>query len=206
MGVKYVITDNNGKYLGKDKNDRFTIVTNCERCASWETKEKAYNVKNSCLSTRFKQMGFDVAEITIEDIKKVQEEMPELSLADILEDASHVGSFLTDANDKRKWLYHELSTVDREIGDVYHWIEFHRFNAYQGYKLSALLKTKLEHRRAIKDSIELLDIAVGLQSKVDIMNNRKYNPRELDELFRGDFHEDDKQDKERSVGDNTESG
>lgn len=87
----------------------------------------------------------------------------------------------------------QLSEVELEIEDLYHYIEFSSFNAAQGYKAYKMLKERLVKRRELKDSIVLLD---SIQEKnmltcsVDNINNvvnrldsRSYRPRVLKELF-----------------------
>lgn len=85
------------------------------------------------------------------------------------------------------------SEVDKEISDIMHFIEFYNFSASDGYKLCKALKDLRLRRRKIKNELELINIinmhslnnvASGQTNKaIDNLDNKKYAPRVLQELF-----------------------
>lgn len=50
----------------------------------------------------------------------------------------------------------ELSQIDLEISDIYHYIETGRYDAIQSSKVFKLLRQTLSRRRDIKDEFELI--------------------------------------------------
>lgn len=78
-----------------------------------------------------------------------------------------------------------LSSVDKEINDIYHFIEFTELDAYRGWKAYKLLKDKLRKRREIKDGF---DAAIRFRKSINaktrqIKNDtaiKKYTPRKID--------------------------
>lgn len=75
-----------------------------------------------------------------------------------------------------------LSEVDKEISDIYHYIEFSNLDAYRGWKAYKLLKDKLKERREIKDDYEAaIRIRKSIKAKVKQINHekatKKYTPR-----------------------------
>lgn len=188
----YILANNSGKYICKDSKERFSITTNSQLATSWETREKAENVRKNCLTKTLKNKGFTVKEIKEEVKEETKEEKVaidlehfEENLKDILDDVSHIDTLISDIPTKLSTLFHAQSIVDREISDIHHWIEFDRFNAYEGYKAFALLKSKLIHRRQIKDGIEILRAVSDMETTIQNLRNRSYTPRELEELFGG---------------------
>lgn len=90
-------------------------------------------------------------------------------------------------------LSQRLSQIDQEITDIQHYIEFHKLNAAEGYKVYKLLQDKLLIRRGIKDDMakfqilnnaKVSDIFDGtLEKNLEVLANRTYTPRVLKELF-----------------------
>lgn len=190
----FILTDNKGKFICKDSfkqngsvHERYSFTTDQSRASSWESREKAENIKNNCLNRSLRDSGFTVKEINKTAKKQVDCKHDEVDftvdLTEILNDISHINSLMSDIPVKMNVLHHALSVVDREISDIHHWIEFDKFNAYQGYQAFAMLKEKLNHRRDIKNGIKVLDAVSNVETTVSNLKNRKYNPRELDELF-----------------------
>ena len=52
----------------------------------------------------------------------------------------------------------ELSQIDLEISDIYHYIEIGGYNAVQSSKVFKLLRQTLSRRRDIKDEFELIQV------------------------------------------------
>lgn len=91
------------------------------------------------------------------------------------------------------WVEYKLQEVENKIQDVLHAIEFNSYNARDGYKIYKLLHDLRLERRKYKDEIfirELIDDNIHnvdwgkFRSRVKDVKNRKYNVREMEELFK----------------------
>lgn len=91
------------------------------------------------------------------------------------------------------WVEYKLQEVENKIQDVLHAIEFNSYNARDGYKIYKLLHDLRLERRKYKDEIfirELIDDNIRsadwgkFKSRVEDVKNRKYNAREMEELFK----------------------
>lgn len=109
---------------------------------------------------------------------------------------AQIGSFC-DLHDqliaRATWVEYKLQEVENKIQDVLHAIEFNSYNARDGYKIYKLLHDLRLERRKYKDEIfirELIDDNVHnvdwdkFKSRVEDVKNRKYNVREMEELFK----------------------
>lgn len=194
----FVLMNDNGCYITRDNNGKYGFTTDKGKAEKWSEKDKAKRVRKNCLTKKQKDKNFRVMEI--EDKPPTPKEEPKKSiifdsdieeieinletydedLSEILHNVSDINTIFTDMfsdlPNKLNILRHELSVTDREISDIHHWIELKSFNACEGYKAFALLKDKLRHRREVKDGIYILNV-------VNTAKNRKYTPRELNELF-----------------------
>lgn len=94
---------------------------------------------------------------------------------------------------KKAELTENLNKVEREIVDIYHYIEFKSLNACDGYAAYKMLKDRLVERRKIKNELKVTDIlAKGVFTTADIeeieniiesFDKNKYRPRALNDLF-----------------------
>lgn len=90
-------------------------------------------------------------------------------------------------------LSNELSEVDKELCDIYHFIEFNTLNASKGYKAYKLLQNALIKRRNIKNEYSVIQSILSskgadiskrvMQRKLECGVSKSYNPRILNELF-----------------------
>ena len=90
-------------------------------------------------------------------------------------------------------LVNSLSEVNGKEQDILHYIEFNKFNAAEGYKLSKRLQNIRKERRIIKNKIDIInvikqdncyDLIYGKTlERLDGIKNRKYSPRVLNDLF-----------------------
>ena len=100
---------------------------------------------------------------------------------------------IQDAKIRKVELTQQLSDVDEQLCDIYHYIEFSKLNACQGYKAAKMIKDKRIARRRIKNELQVLSIILSSNISDEIeqevvgrikgMDNRVYNPRSLTELF-----------------------
>lgn len=92
-------------------------------------------------------------------------------------------------------LVKNLSNVDKEITDVEHYIEFGKFNCYQGWLCFKMLKNLLQQRRHFKNELQVLskikeckiqsDSISSLFRGIKEIQNKVYTPRKFPELFKG---------------------
>lgn len=105
-------------------------------------------------------------------------------------------TFCSDLKQYRINLNYLLSQVDKEICDILHYIEFNNLDAANGYRMYKMLKDCRLRRRKIKDDLgkvnliiptlgnkELVNSLKTCLSQMKAMDQRKYTPRVLDELF-----------------------
>lgn len=90
----------------------------------------------------------------------------------------------------KQQLVSELSVVDQEVSDLYHFIEFNELNACNGYKAYKMLHDTLLVRRKIKNKLYIIDQLTQLcgNAKISEWNNtyhnKTYEPRQLAGLFK----------------------
>lgn len=94
---------------------------------------------------------------------------------------------------RKENLVTRLATLDQELSDIHHHMEFTNYNAYQGYLVCKSIQNRLRSRRKVKN--ELAQINSILDSKFSNVSPEKieelinpkeevvYRPRQLDELF-----------------------
>lgn len=93
-------------------------------------------------------------------------------------------------------LTNELNKVEDELLDLRHFIEFNKFGVVQAYKTLMFFKKKLQYRRKIKNTIDILTIirrdwfsrlqSVNVYKAIKNRDSKKYTPRVLFELFNND--------------------
>ena len=84
----------------------------------------------------------------------------------------------------------ELSKYDSELCDIYHYIEFGKYDAIEGWRILKILKDTLKKRRDAKDALAIKDsINSSLKTyikkasdsyekyKLSVTGERKYNYR-----------------------------
>ena len=99
----------------------------------------------------------------------------------------------SEALHRKDSLLNQLSKVDQELSDINHYIEFCNLNAAQGYKAYKMIKDRRIIRRSIKNELDVLNIILSkkisetatdeIHKAITGMDNRKYEPRVLNELF-----------------------
>ena len=91
-------------------------------------------------------------------------------------------------------LSNQLSKIDKDIVDIQHSIEFYQYNAAEGYKAYKMLNEKLLERREIKKQLHIITFmkSKGITSDnlhavadyIANIDNEKYTPRNMPELFK----------------------
>lgn len=192
---KYFVT-NGDKYLRKNKQGEYYLA-NKEDATAWDTRKQALNALNTGIGKQYKK-GFYIE-------KPGKAEDPETELERFIEaDTTNFDRWLADIGDLKHFantintkipdLREKLSEVNKEIGDVLHYIEFGKLNASQGWAASEMIKIARQRRRKIKDLLYIaekikrgkkVDIPEyeSVQIAIDNLNNRHYNPRTLNVIF-----------------------
>ena len=132
------------------------------------------------------------------DIDKIKQEISIPIKSDELDkikkDVNLFSDTLKDLRKRKQELLDLQSEVDKEISDIYHYIELNNLNAYQGWLMYKMLQYRLKRRRVIKDELSIIKHLVKcnintqslseIQDMIKNMDNRKYTPRVLSDLFK----------------------
>lgn len=132
------------------------------------------------------------------NIDKIKQEIStpirENELDKIKKDVNLFSDTLKDLRKRKQELLDLQSEVDKEISDIYHYIELNNLNAYQGWLMYKMLQYRLKRRRVIKDELSIIKHLVKcnidtqslseIQDIIKNMDNRKYTPRVLSDLFK----------------------
>ncbi len=178
---KYVITDGS-VYAETYDVDKFT--TKIQNGAKWREYDVAIHALNHAKKRKDKPISgsFKVQEINM---------YPLSSSPDVLAHLYDIKTFVDLVENCRMnsdaW-NEELSRIDRELCDVYHFIEMESFSASSGFRLSKRIKELREKRRQIKDYMNIANCLnnissanlESIRSMLSAFNNRTYTPREVD--------------------------
>jgi hypothetical protein len=203
----YAITDAQKTiWLYKDKSGGYSLTTDRNRAIIFENKILAETVFKSNLSKLIKSKGVFVqaVELQIGGAQQPKQEVaaPTPTPPPATSDpgsSQYIVSVLSDAiaklNSRHVTLSDDLSKYDRQRTDVEHYIELNagKLNAYEGYKAYKLLQDVLVQRRKIKDELEILQVMkdkmaipddiTKINTRVQELSLRHYEPREFKWLF-----------------------
>lgn len=204
---QFMISDEHGFYLHRDNCGNYIPVKNKTLGDIWEQRKKASNVLINCVSKNLRDR-YIVVEVEDEIIPRQKETIT--SKNDVIKqigdepiEESHIPSllakidnfteFIKNAEKHKEALIVSLSDVDKEISDINHYIEFGKFNAYQGWLAFKMLRGRLKKRRKIKDELHILTqlseckvnsaMFTNIKTLIDKLNTREYQPRKLNQLF-----------------------
>lgn len=198
----YVITDGE-KFLYKNCTGKY-IMSRGEAMAELFTKGQAEQVLKNSVPKAMKRGLYikklheadpkQVKIVSTKDIRVNTETVMETDyVAEWLSKLSTLNGLTEDAVKRKKELAELLSTIERDLVDLDHYIEFSNCNAYQGYVAYKTCKDMLIKRRTIKNEMAVLDIILDKEFGeviVDVakkqiagMDKRKYRPRHMVELY-----------------------
>lgn len=210
---KFMIQAKNGTYLRKDNNGNYVPVKRKELGEVWEQRNKATNILQNCIAKnlRGRYRVVEVAdEVFVEQARTAEEEyfvkpkeeatkeiadseITETKLDTFAEKLSEFSEFVVSTEERKQQLNRDLSDIDLEITDIHHYIEFGKFNAYQGWLAFNMLRNRLRQRRKIKDELFVLSqfsectvdssMIDKVKTTIGSLNARKYQPRKLTHLF-----------------------
>lgn len=197
--ARYVITDGK-RWIKKDKKGRY-LPTTCGSFAEEFSKDKADKVLNNSLAKGFRSIfriervndvPKNVKPVSKEDLAKTEKVQVSENITRWIQKIESLNGLFDEANKRNNVLASDLSKVDKEILDLLHYIEFTKLNAAQGYKAYKMIKERRIRRRHIKNEMEVLNIILeqntkeiseNVKCKLKELDERTYNPREIEELF-----------------------
>lgn len=197
--ARYVITDGK-RWIKKDKKGRYSPTT-CGAFAEEFSKEKADKVLNNSLTKglrtifrveRASNIPKNVKPVSKEDLIETEKVQVSENITRWIDKIESLNGLFDEASKRNNVLASDLSKVDKEILDLLHYIEFTKLNAAQGYRAYKMIKERRIRRRHIKNEMEVLNIILeqntkeiseNVKIKLDELDKRTYNPREIEELF-----------------------
>lgn len=194
----YVLTDSQGTYIRKDGN-RYVPVKSAKSALVWDDAKKAEKVLRNQLSgkikTHYKVASVDEIVVnTNSDVVHTEAELSKVKVQKWSDRINSVATLFNDAKARYDELSYELSTVDKKVTDIQHYIEFNNLNACEGWKCCNLLQQLLRQRRVIKDERDIVKKIVdantsnsqfeALQQNVSTYTPRVYTPRVMVDLFK----------------------
>lgn len=204
MGV-YVLTDGNGNYIQKDSSTgKYVMIRSFKQAQQWDSQIKAHSVLNNSLAksirNNFAVQLIDTENIIEKDDLSKQKELCFRAIDDgnidsWLEKVNTIMDVLSGSDTRKEELVSKLSEVDKEIVDIQHYIEFGKFNCYQGWMCFKMLQNTLQQRRKYKNEIAVLNLIKqckfdrssieALSTTIADIQNKCYRPRAFPELFSG---------------------
>ena len=191
-GMSYIIC-NDDNYLKQDKKCRYSIVHEMSEATKWSNLTKASNVQKRNPNKLCVKYQLEVKYVSQENsaYNPVAQQV-ELGY-DILDKVKEISAFSKEIEGRRLYLIEMIHNIDLEIVDIEHAAEFYILNAAQGYKIYKMLHDARNKRRSYKDELKKIDLSLGtsirsknmenLQRSIVGLDNRKYEPRVIKELF-----------------------
>lgn len=204
MGV-YVLTDGSGNYIRHDKlTGKYVPIRSFKQAQQWDSQQKAHSVLNNSLNksirSNYAVQLIDTENIVEKDDMSKQREicfraLEDSNIEEWLNKINIVMDALSGSDTRKNELLEKLSEIDKEIVDIEHYIEFGKFNCYQGWMCFKMLQNTLQQRRKYKNEIAVLNLIKqckfnkesleALSSTVADIQNKCYRPRAFPELFTG---------------------
>lgn len=204
MGV-YVLTDGSGNYIRHDKlTGKYVPIRSFKQTQQWDSQQKAHSVLNNSLNksirSNYAVQLIDTENIVEKDDMSKQREicfraLEDSNIEEWLNKINIVMDALSGSDTRKNELLEKLSEIDKEIVDIEHYIEFGKFNCYQGWMCFKMLQNTLQQRRKYKNEIAVLNLIKqckfnkesleALSSTVADIQNKCYRPRAFPELFTG---------------------
>lgn len=197
---QYIITDGE-RFIYKNHSNKF-VPTTSESMADVYPRKKAEAIWANQLSKPLKKVfrveKYDnppdkIKQVSNKNLQDTEKVMISENVQRWLHRISDLNGLASDALHRKEELLCQLSDVDRELCDVFHYIEFCNLNAAQGYNAYRMIKDRRIKRRSIKNELDVLSIILSkkisetatdeIKKCIKGMDNRKYEPRVLYELF-----------------------
>ena len=207
---KYFLKSSSGKYMARTNGNKLYLTSRSVDKLTYTNGIKLINIRKSSIPKELAQFGpyilyyEDDDNIEINSEKSISEQIKNnegicykdetpgeyQEIKQKINDLSNTIQTLLSEKDN---LVNSLSEVNGKEQDILHYIEFNKFNAAEGYKLSKRLQNIRKERRIIKNKIDIInvikqdncyDLIYGKTlERLDGIENRKYTPRVLNDLF-----------------------
>ena len=187
----YVIRHKDGGYLCHDRNNRWTRTPRFDHAEIFPY-EKANNVLQNCIGPTLRACWCIVNTESILSVN-IPIGMKSITEYDWEIIASEQHDFFSRVQQYGEECRRDLETVEMEICDINHYIEFFALDASKGYKAYRMLHDRLNRRRYLKDEITksscimngtAYDYSSGkVNRQISGFDNRRYSPRVMKELF-----------------------
>lgn len=198
----FVLTDGEESFICRDEGTKkYVPIKSKKHALQLPTREKAENLLRSTV-TRDVRMKYHVEYIdesssvpanigARQDLlhRKIEDD----HIDDWLRRVADFQTIIDDTDVRGKELSSCISSIDQEITDIEHFIEFGNFNAYQGWMCFKALQGMLQQRRKYKNEISVLNTIreyginrqniTSLSSKITGEREKRYCPRKFSDLF-----------------------
>ena len=171
MAFNIIISDNKGHYISLEPTQRPIIVDDIKKAYHWNNIKKAQNALENLPKRIANKELFSLSPITTTTNKSP------------LKNKDFLNSIFTDLSVdivKDEELRDKLLEVNLALSDLKHFIEFEKFNVFEGFIVLIFFQKLLIYRRKIKDKI--------YTSKTNVtpfeLEYRCYHPRVIKELFK----------------------
>lgn len=198
---QYVITDGD-RFIYRNHSGKY-VPTKSKPMADIYSKKQAEQIYNHSLPKALKSVfhveRYDTpleknSEVKQNDLDNNTEKVMESeNIKRWIDKISNMNGLIKDLKERKEVLVNQLSELDKEKTDIEHYIEFKRFNAFQGYERSSELKVCMQNRRSIKNELNVINIILDnkfgemvsseIIHKIEGMDNRTYAPRVRHDLF-----------------------
>lgn len=203
MGV-YVITNGEGSYIHRDEaSGKYVPIRSFSKATQWDSIVKANGILNNSIAKNIRS-GYAVQLVDTEKtvVKENTDVQNDICFRNILDDnieewlskINTIMDVMSGSDARQQELNGKLSEIDKEIVDVEHYIEFGKFNAYQGWMCFKMLQNFLKQRRKYKNEMQVLNLIkqcrfdrnslTALAKTISDIQNKCYTPRAFPELFR----------------------
>lgn len=199
----YVLSNGDGTYITQS-GGKYVQIRSFNQAMKFTDLAKAMNILNSSISKSIRSHYIpefhETEEIVNRNSTDKQNEIcfraiDHGELADWQEKIQQLVELFGGTENRYSELSTKLSDVDKEITDIEHYIEFGKFNCYQGWLCFKMLQNLLQQRRQYKNEMQLItkmkeskisgNSIKALFEGVKEIQNKLYTPRKFPELFKG---------------------
>lgn len=199
----YILSDGKGSYIHRDDSaGKYVQIRDYKKATQFDSITKANSILNNSVPKSYRG-NYAVQFLETEKaVEKDEDKAREICFKPI--DDGNIDEWETkvkgiidvfsNLDGRENKLNIELSNVDKQIVDIEHYIEFGKFNCYQGWLCFKMLQNLLQQRRKYKNELEVLammrqctiqqDSLKKLANNISEITNKCYRPRAFPELFR----------------------
>ena len=201
----YVLTNGEGTYITKNKSEnKYVQIRSLSKAERFPTLSKALSVLNNSIAKSIRshylpERHEDSGQVNKSDMEKQNEicfrAIEDSNIESWAENIKQIDTLFGGAENRYSELSSKLSDIDKQVVDVEHYIEFGKFNCYQGWVCFKMLQNLLQQRRQYKNEMEVLqkikDCKIAptdihkLSTSIEDIQNKIYRPRAFPELFKG---------------------